>query len=81
MSVVMAGEACKGAILEDNTILNGAFSSVFCASLISCSRFGMAGRQAAAYLLAWAGQQEHMRVYLQWLDVFLVHIGLDSCIS
>ena len=37
--------------------------------------------QEAAYLLAWAGQQEHMRVYLQWLDVFLVHIGLNSCIS
>ena len=78
MGVVMAGEACKGAILEDNTILK--WSILICLLCISCSRFGMAGRQAA-YRLARAGQQEHMRVYLQWLDVFLVHIGVDSCIS
>ena len=46
MGVVTAGEAFKGAILEGNTILKREHSSsVFCASLICCSRFGLAGRQ------------------------------------
>ena len=45
MGGVPAGEACKGAILEGNMILKGSILRLSCASLICCSRFGVAGRQ------------------------------------
>ena len=77
MGLVTAGEACKGAILEGHTILKGSILSLSFVHLLSAvvslawqgyRKFSELRRlllpQQAAYLLAQAGQQEHVRVYL-----------------
>ena len=72
MGVVTAGEACKGAILEGNTILRGSIlhlSSVYLLSAVVSLEWQGDRKsselrrplllQQVAYLLALAGQQEH----------------------
>ena len=77
MGVVTAGEACKGAILEGNTIFRGSIPHLSSVQLLSAV-VGLAWQvdrklpelrrplrlQQVAYLLALAGRQEHVRVYL-----------------
>lgn len=46
MSVVTAGEASKGALLESNTILRGSILSL----PICCSPLGVAGRQEVVWV-------------------------------
>ena len=76
MGVVTAGEACKGAILEGNTIFRGSIPHLSSVHLLSAV-VGLAWQvdrklpelrrsllQQVAYLLALGGRQEHVRVYL-----------------
>ena len=78
MGAVPAGEACRGAILEGNMILKGSILRLSSVHLLSAV-VGLAWQgdrklselrrplllQQVAYLLTLAGQQEHVRVYLQ----------------
>ena len=75
MGVVRAGEACKGAILEGNTILRGSILRLSSVHLLSAV-VGLAWQgdrelselrrllhlEQVAYLLALTGRQEHVRV-------------------
>ena len=78
MGVVTAGEACKGGILEGNTILKGSILRLSSVHLLSAV-VGLAWQgdrklselrrplapQQVAYLLALVGRQEHVRVYVR----------------
>ena len=78
MGVVTAGKACKGAILEGNTILKGSIIRLSSVHLVS-AEVGLAWLgdrklselrrplllQPVAYLLALAGHQVHVKVYLR----------------